>query len=225
MATVAPLKPPLSWFRTPEPDAPLPLTVTKEGRVFGHLALWDTCHSGMLNGNFSECVKAPRSASNYDYFHLGALETSEGEDVTVGKVTFDTGHAPLGVNLRAAARHYDDTGSVGAFVRAVDGTHGPWLSGVLRSDVPPEGIRDLKANPPSGDWRGLGNGLELVAALSVPVPGFPIPRAQFALAASASGEVSVSALILPGFSEDDLVPARSREFLRRRQALNSAFAQ
>ena len=180
----------------------------------------------MLNGAFSECVQAPHSSSGYDYFHLGALESSEGEDVAVGKLTFDTGHAPLAANLRAAARHYDDTGSVGAFVRARDGQHGIWLSGVLRSDAPPEGVRDLKANPPSGDWRGLGNGgLELVAALSVPVPGFPIPRAQFALAASASGDVSVSALILPGFSEDDLIPSRDRSYLRRRQALaHRAFA-
>lgn len=216
---MAPLKPPASWFSTPEPDEPLPLTVTPDGRVFGHLALWDTCHSGMMNGSFSECVKAPRSQTGYEYFHLGALETEDGEDVAVGKITFDTGHAPLNVNLRAAARHYDHTGSVGAFVRAVDGEHGVWVSGAVRSDTPPEGIRDLKANPPSGDWRGLGNGLELVAALSVPVPGFPIPRAQLALAASASGEVGVSALILPGFSESDLAPSRDRAYLRRRHQL------
>ena len=216
---MAPLKPPVSWFETPEPDTPLPLTVTKEGRVFGHLALWDTCHTGMMNGDFSECITPPRSQSDYSYFHLGAIETEEGEDVAVGRVTFDTSHAPIGANLRAAGKHYDQTGSVGAFVRARNGEHGIWLSGVIRSDAPEEGIRDLKANPPSGDWRGIGNGLELVAALAVPVAGFPISRAQLALAASASGEVGVSALILPGLTEEDLTPSRDRAYLRRRHQL------
>jgi hypothetical protein len=37
----------------------------------------------------------------------------------------------------------------------------------------------------SGDWRRIGGNLELVAALAVNVPGFPIPRLE--LAASANG--------------------------------------
>jgi hypothetical protein len=73
----------------------------------------------------------------------------------------------------------------------------------------------MRANPPSGDWRALNNQLELVAALSVVVPGFPVPRSQLALSASAG----ISALILPGVQEEDLWEPRSREFLRRRAAL------
>lgn len=197
-STVAPLRPPVAWFSRPEPDRQVPLTFTSEGEVFGHLALWDTCHSGFLNGQFSECVKAPRSATDYSQFHLGVLETAEGEMVNVGKLTYDTGHAPLTADLRAASSHYDNTGSVGAFVRARDGQHGIWLSGAIRSDLPAEGLRDLRANPPSGDWRILQHSLELVASLAVPVPGFPITRSQLALAASADGGLEVSALILTG---------------------------
>ena len=114
---VAPIVPPKEWFEMPERN-PTPLTYSQEGQVFGHLALWGTCHTGFLNGSYSECVRAPRSASGYGQFHLGMIETAEGEMLPIGKITFDTSHAPLTADLRAAARHYDDTGSVGAFVRA-----------------------------------------------------------------------------------------------------------
>lgn len=214
---MAPLKPPASWFDTPEPESPLPLTVTKEGRVFGHLALWDTCHTGLMSGSFAECITPPRSQTGYAHFHLAPLETQEEEDVMVGRIVYDTSHASVGAGLQAATSHYDKTGSVGAFVRARDGQHGIWLSGAARSDISPEGLRDVRANPPSGDWRLVRNNLELVAALSVPVPGFPI---QLSLSASAGG---IDALILPGISEDDLVQSRDRSYLRRRQTLTSAF--
>jgi len=199
-AAAAPLKPPLAWFEMPEADSATPLTVTKEGQVYGHLALWDTCHTGFLNGRYAECVQAPRSQTDYSLFHLGKLETDQG-DVSVGKLTYDTSHAPITVGLQAASRHYDETGSVGAFVRASDGKYGIWLSGAVRSDISPEGLRDLRANPPSGDWRALNRSLELIASLAVVVPGLPIPRSQLALAASASGELEVSALILPGYCD------------------------
>ena len=78
----------------------------------------------------------------------------------------------------------------------------------------------MRANPPSGDWRALNNQLELVAALSVVVPGFPIPRSQLALSASAG----ISALILPGVQDEDLWEPRSRDFLRRRKSLSSAIS-
>lgn len=219
-AAVAPLKPPRSWFERPEANERTPLTFTAAGEVFGHLALFETCHTGFQGGAFSECVMAPRSPSGYQMFHLGQLETDDGT-VAVGKLTYGTGHAPLSAGLQAASAHYDDTGSVGAFVRATDGQYGIWLAGAVRSDLTPEGLRDMRANPPSGDWRALNNQLELVAALAVVVPGFPIPRSQLALSASAG----ISALILPGVQEDDLVEPRSREFLRRRHALSAAIGE
>jgi len=216
---VAPLAPPKEWFEIPEAD-PTPLAYSVEGRVFGHLALWDTCHTGFLNGSYSECVRAPRSTTDYQQFHLGLMETAEGDMVPVGKITFDTSHAPLTADLRAAARHYDDTGSVGAFVRARDGQHGIWLSGVRRSDLSPEGLRDLRANPPSGDWRVLNHNLELVASLAVPVPGFPITRSQLALAASADGGLEVTALILAGIEFPEEMDRST--YLRKRKTLTAA---
>ena len=216
-AAVAPLKPPRTWFEREEAADPTPLTFTADGQVFGHLALYETCHTGFQGGAFSECVQAPRSGTGYQMFHLGQMETDDGM-VPVGKLTYGTGHAPLAAGLQAASAHYDDTGSVGAFVRASDGRHGIWLAGAVRSDLPPEGVRDMRANPPSGDWRTFNHRLELVAALSVVVPGFPVPRSQLALSASAG----ISALILPGVQQEDIIKPRTKEFLRRRKSLSAA---
>ncbi|HEY1309291.1 MAG TPA: hypothetical protein VGF24_37385 [Vicinamibacterales bacterium] len=195
-AAIAPLKPPRDWFDRPEPDHPEPLTIDPDGRVHGHLALWDACHTGFLNGPLSECVKAKPSRSGYQGFHLGTMETAEGEMVPVGKVVYGGPHASLTAGLLEARAHYDRTSSVGAFVRARDGKHGIYLTGAARPDLTPEGLRDMRANPPSGDWRGMNGSLELIGALAVGVPGFQTP--QVALTASGEG---VEALILPGYSE------------------------
>ena len=196
---IAPIAPSRDWFFEPEPDGPQPLRYSPEGKVTGHLAPKGACHTGFLNGAFAECVQPPESKTGYEQFHLGHVLTEEGDEVAVGKLTFDGSHAPLTAGMQAASRHYDRTGSVGAFVRAVDGKHGIWLSGVVRSGLSAEGLRDMRANPPSGDWRAFNGNLELVAALSVPVPGFPV-KPQFALAASGNNEVE--SLILPGYTED-----------------------
>jgi hypothetical protein len=229
-AAIAPLKPPREWFETPEPDEPTPLTFTADGQVYGHLALWETCHRGFINGQFSECIKAPRSQTNYAQFYAGGhIETDDGNQIPIGRLTYDTNHAPLAGDMRAAAAHYDHSGKVGAFVQARDGKHGIWISGTVKSDLSPEGLRDMRANPPSGDWRRYRTGhLEMIASLAVPVPGFPITQSQLALAASANGDLEVTALILTGpthFDEDLATggwDARSKEYLRRRHALSAA---
>ncbi len=192
-AGIAPLKPPADWFATDETPGPCPLTVTPDGRVFGHLATWDQCHTGFPNA----CQLAPRSATDYRMFHVGALETDDGTQVAVGRIIVggNDGHAPIGMSADAAQAFYDKTGSVGAFVRAQDGRHGIWLSGCVRSDAPASVVRDLRANPPSGDWRRVNGNLELIAASAVPVPGFPVPRVEYALTASAGAEDEVTALV------------------------------
>jgi hypothetical protein len=103
---------------------------------------------------------------------------------------------------------------------------GIWVSGSVRSDISEEGFRDLRANPPSGDWRSLNRNLELVAALSVPVPGFPIPRAEVALAASAAGDVEVESLILPPWlPEEDMALVASADYQERKKAIAAALAE
>ncbi len=190
-AGLAPLEPPADWFFAEEPDEPTPLTVDDDGRVYGHLALWNQCHAA-----FASCEKPPRSATDYSYFHAGQLKVDDGSLINVGRITVGEagrakgGHASLVLGRSGAMEHYEKTGCVAAFVRAVDGRHGIWLSGAVRSDAPATRVRDLRANPPSGDWRDY----ELVAVLSVPVPGFPIPRSEMRLVAT-GGEEEIAAMV------------------------------
>jgi hypothetical protein len=185
-AGLAPTEPPHDWFFTPEPARLTPLTVTDDGRVFGHLAPNNLCHTGVPNA----CRLSPRSNTGYQFFHVGEIRCSDGQRVSVGRIVVDDtgGHAPLSASVTQAQKHYDKPAKVGAFVRASEGKHGIWLSGCVRSDAPATLVRDLMANPPSGDWRDINGNLELVAACSVPVPGFPVPRAEYAMVASAGGD-------------------------------------
>lgn len=218
-AGMAPVAPPKDWFYSPEPEGKFPLTVMPDGRIMGHLATWDQCHHGFMN----ECVLAQPSRTNYSFFHVGQLLTAEGDYVDVGRIvvgeTTASGHASVQYRLAEATRHYDKTALVGAFVRAVDGKYGIWLSGVVRSDCPSERVRDMLANPPSGDWRSENGHLELIAALSVPVPGFPVPRYEYALTASAD-DMEVQTLIATGYYELD-PPSFSRAEMRKRAVLIS----
>ena len=50
------------------------------------------------------------------------------------------------------------------------------MAGAVRPGTTPDQIRALRAAPLSGDWRTIGGNLELVGALAVNVPGFPVPR-------------------------------------------------
>lgn len=172
VASAAPVRPPLAAFADPELTGPTPFTITEDGRVFGHVATWSTCHVGFPGS----CVTPPQSATSYAYFHTGALLADDGTTVPVGRVVVGTKHATLSASLRAAAQHYDETGAVGAYVRAGDDEHGIWVAGVLADDLTEQQLATLRANPLSGDWRRSGGSLEMVCALSVPVPGFPIAR-------------------------------------------------
>lgn len=195
-AGLAPLKPPSEWLDDPVLGEPTPLTVTAEGRVFGHAALWSSCHTGFPG----RCVTPPHSRSGYSHFHLGEVETAEGELIAVGKVTLAAGHASTmrGITEEQARAHYDDSGTVAALVRAGEDSIGIWVAGAVRSDLPAERLRDLRANPISGDWRGG----ELIALHAVPTPGFPVPRVEARLAASGMLEALVASSGLPSVVEE-----------------------
>jgi len=182
--------PPRSRFEVTEFPGKTPLTITDDGRVFGHIATWDTCHVGIPG----VCTTAPRSKSNYGYFHTGSWPIAEGGTIDVGKLMLGTGHAALSVSRESATRHYDKPDMVGAYVRAYDGEFGIWVSGVVRPELSAAGLRELRANPPSGDWRSAAGALELIAVCAVAVPGFPVARAEANIVASAGG-MGLSALI------------------------------
>ena len=188
------LAPPAAWFANPSFKMASPLTVTQEGRVFGHLAAWGVCHIGMSHQG---CVLAPHSRSGYAYFRTGSIVTAEGTEIPIGHITLSTPHAGPSLSAAAAQAHYENTGAVVADVAAGEDAHGIWVSGALRTRVSADQVRELRAAPLSGDWRRLGGSLELVAALAVNVPGFPIPRPHGLVAGGAVQSLMATGMIPP----------------------------
>lgn len=170
-AVATPQSPPSEWFEDPQLNGPTPVTVEDDGRVYGHVAQWGVCHRAFQN----QCLMAPHSANGYAEFHSGGfVATSDGERVRVGNLTMDSLHAELNLNLAQARRHYEDSATVWAQVRAGEDEHGVWIAGAVRPGLTDEELHLARALALSGDWRRSRGAMEMIAALSVPVPGFPV---------------------------------------------------
>ncbi|MFV2104709.1 phage minor head protein [Micromonospora sp. LOL_024] len=170
----APLYPPCGWFDDPGLSELTPITVTADGRVFGHLADND-CHLSFLTGG--QCVLPP-AEGGFDWFHRPEIMTAEGDVVAVGHITAGTGHADLAASAASAVAHYDDTGTQVAVVRAGRDAHGTWVAGSLVPEATEGQVQLLRRSPLSGDWRWIGGARQLVAALCVNVGGFPVVRGR-----------------------------------------------
>jgi hypothetical protein len=200
LTAAAALKAPPEWFEDPKfaigdgrvrelPDGQygVPITVTEEGQVYGHIALWQTCHIG-----FGEtCTTAPHSVTDYAYFKTGEVSLTNGESIPVGNLTIGGGHAAPGLKAKPALAHYDSTSAVVADVNVGEDEFGIWFAGWLRAGVTDEMVTAFKASALSGDWRRIGGNLEMIAALAVNVPGFGIPRTR--VAAASEGQLSLVA--------------------------------
>lgn len=165
------ISPPAEWFADPQLTQRTPIQVTAEGRVFGHLAAWNECHRDVT---MRECVLAPHSKMGYAPFHLGSTLAADGTLVRTGKITMDTGHAPISWGYSTVVRHYDDTGYEVATVRAGEDEFGIWVSGALVPEATTKQAAKLRRSPLSGDWRAVNGNLELTAALAVNFPAFPV---------------------------------------------------
>jgi 8-oxo-dGTP pyrophosphatase MutT (NUDIX family) len=220
---------PKAWFSDPGLDGPTPITVTDEGRFFGHLATWGTCHIG-FDG---ECVSVPHSATDYAYFRTGMVETDDGP-VFVGNISMGGGHAAARLGWRPAVEHYDSTSVVIADVACGEDEHGVWVAGALRAGVTDEQIAELKASGGlSGDWREVRRGsgeLELVAALAVNVGGFPVPRLSIAASAGHTTALVAAGVVVESDPVDDLADAvfarieEKRKVVAARDALRQKIA-
>jgi hypothetical protein len=186
--------PPAAWFENPGLDQPTPITVTDDGRVFGHAARWESCHIG-VNG---ECITPPRE-SDFPYFMTGEVVCAAGERVAVGQITLGTGHAPLSYGATAASEHYDNTGTAVADVAVGSDRYGIWVAGAVRDGVPEGRVRQLRASGQvSGDWRRIAGSLRLVGLLAVNVPGFPVPRTRARVASGSPLALVAAGQLLPG---------------------------
>ena len=163
-------KAPAAWFTDPKLSGPTHLTVTDEGRVFGHIASWSVCHIG-YDG---VCVAPPSSASGYAYFATGRVQLDNGGQAQTGVISLGGGHAGSRMGFRAAAAHYDSTSTAVADVSVGEDEHGIWCAGWVRPGVDDNTVTALLASDVSGDWREIGGQMEMIAALAVNVAGFPI---------------------------------------------------
>lgn len=205
VTAAAPLRAPTVWFENPMLNGPTKLRVTEEGRVYGHLAQWNTCHRGIGNS----CVLAPHSIVDYAHFKTGTTMTADGMLRPVGNLTYGAGHADTNLGYLAAASHYDNAATTVANVNVGEDAYGIWVAGSMSPGTGELEAQQLRSHPLSGDWRRTGGNLELIAALAVNTPGFPVDEPQYTM--TASGE-QVS-LVAAGIVYEDVVVAGVEEEL------------
>jgi hypothetical protein len=181
--------PPAEWFADPGLDGPTALTVTEDGRVYGHIATWDTCHIGFPGS----CVTPPRSATDYAYYkvHPARALSADGDVVnipvgygTVSASATSGGHASTALSASETAAHYDNTCTAAFELNVGEDAHGIWCAGRLIPGLDAATEHKARGAVFSGDWRMIRGNLEMVAALAVNTPGFPIPHARVASGAA-----------------------------------------
>lgn len=211
-------EPPRSWFTDPALPCPTPPTITREGRVLGHVAVFNDpttgqpiCHTGQDD----YCLMVPRGG-DYRDFHQGGTITDDGR-VPTGALTWGIPHAGLTLSMIAAQVHYADSRYGWADVCVGEDRFGVWYSGALRPGLFDDDLRILRSLATSGDWRmARRNGRhELIAALSVNYPGFPNPSVTASVGTietlrprslQVDGEVLAivaSGMVRPGNGPDD----------------------
>jgi len=197
-------------FENPNLDQVTPITVTEDGRVFGHVATHDTCHVGMPG----VCTTAPVDNDGYGMFHR---YQPEGFPIPVGRITTGGGkfgcacrqcggrnddHACLKLSLGGAIAHHDRLSTV-AWVRAGEDTrlNAVWVSGIANPSATVEDLAALSRKKVSGDWRPTGGKPELVEilALAREEPGFPLPR--FRMSAGQVTVLTAAGVVLPSIAE------------------------
>lgn len=183
---------PADWFTDPGLQQVTPITVTGDGRIFGHIAEFSTCHVGIRE----LCITPPTSVHAYAHFHRYTTTTC-GRDLPVpaGRLTAAHGtltgacaccpgiddHACNQLSLGATIAHYD-RGRAVAYVVAGEDAMGIWVAGVVAPEADDRDRALLARQKVSGDWRDVAGGLELVEVLALnrEKPGFPLPHTAMA---------------------------------------------
>jgi hypothetical protein len=196
-------RPPSEWFSDPGLNAPTPIIVTDQGRVYGLATEWGVCHLGFQN----ECILPPRE-DYHSYYMTGEIPCEDGSRVAVGQITAGITHAPLSYGASHAAEHYENTDAVVADVVVGNCKAGIWVAGAIRPTASAARVQALRASGQvSPDWRRIGGKMRLVGLLTVNVSGYQVPNVRTYVAGGelrsmvASGFVTVHQ---PSVSSDDL---------------------
>ena len=173
--------PPAEWFQKPT-DVKMygAVTITDEGRMFGWIAPSQTTHRSVR--------KQVPMGGKVDYSRWMNKETivAGGGRIKTGVLTMNCGHAETDPRfygtLENRKQHYDNTCSI--FANAVIGEEpgkGVWFAGAVRHGVTADQLTAAMGSSLSGDWQPHPDrpGVqEFIAALLVPVPGFPMARSR-----------------------------------------------
>ena len=212
-------KAPADWFKNPELTGPTHLTVTDEGRVFGHIAEWATCHIGYPG----VCVSAPHSETDYAYYASKSVLLDNGAMARTGVISLGEGHADHQLGVRGAVAHYDSTSAAVADVSVGEDEWGIWCAGWIRPGTTDEQVYALRASDVSGDWREVAGRQEMVAALAVNVAGLPVARVHdgVQVALVAAGVVAKPSVNDPVGDLAEAIMARLDERDERRRKMRS----
>lgn len=131
----------------------------EDGRFVGHGAQWGVCHLA-----FPGCVTPPETATEYEIAKW--KETDGVRGVPIYRHPNGDIHAPLHLTLEEARSWYDDNCTLEGLAQVGDDTFGIWVAGSASPDI--EGLYL------SGDWRLVGDNLELTAFLACERPAFPL---------------------------------------------------
>lgn len=200
--------PPAEWFAEPTDVAMAgALTVTDEGRVYGLLAPRDVRHIGRADG-----LTVPLGNVDYSRFVRGETIVEGGSRLATGNLTMGCGHGAPTLSAQPTIEHYDNSCSVTATVAVGECAAGVWVAGALLPDVSGDAVRRMMSLQLSGHWVPTEQGgYDLVAALLVPVPGFPYARRRPSVTLR-DGHITASAIPvrLEAPSRPDLVAAVRR---------------
>lgn len=215
--------PPKAWFASEVMEAPIPFTVFPDGRCFGLVAEWGTCHIGSSRGR---CVEVPQS-NDFRTFYTGKkVLTREGDLIPTGPIIMDTVHPNLLREASDAQAFYAKTGCAVADVRLYTNEWGIVAAGAIRPTATPTEVRVLRASDISPDWRPMGGVHRLVSLLAVNTSGFLVEG----IAASA-GRPQAYAMFGPDGQMGALVAAgailrdRKASLLDRVAAMESQMAE
>src|SRR5262245_21194523 len=208
-------RPPAEWFTEP---AELPeigaITVDDDGRLFGLLA-----PAGVAHGGYPQRLTVPMGRVDYSRWMCRPTICADGSRIATGVITMECGHPDLSLGAAGAADHYDNSCAIVATAAIGENAAGVWIAGALLPDVAPARVARMLACQLSGDWRPhreKPGWREFVAALLVPVPGFPFAGARRSVRfAQATGLVAAAVPMAyhPAEAEAPVSPAPARDSL------------
>lgn len=213
--TIAEL-PPRWWYDEPtDVEITSALNITPEGRLYGALAPLNTGHRAFVNSG--RRLEVPFGNVDYDRFMGAWALTSKGQ-IAAGPITMECGHADrFRTNHDVAPAHYENSCTVFATVRVGENRRAGyvWVAGAVQPGVTPDLMSRALACRLSGDWQphpDKPGWQELIAALLVPSPGFPMAHQGPSL--SVGDEMELDDGVLVASSVHAEVPVRAAAVAR-----------